>query len=485
VSIREKLIKAVGAENFSDKPKILESFSKDFSVEPAGVPNYVVKAKTVPQIQKVIKFANENKLPVVPVSSGVHFYGAAIPNQGGIILDLTGMNRILEIDELNRRVRIEPGVTWEQLCKELDKKGMRIMMPLLPHASRSVVMDHIEREVITNTVYDYGEPMQSFEVVWPTGEAFRMGSASVTGYPDSPSKGANPSGPGLDFYRFFQGAQGTMGIVSWANIKIQSQPKIDKMLLAPFNDLDLVTEFLYRILRIRIGQECILLNNTDLACIIADDMTDDFEKVRADLPPWTLGLVISGLKVLPEEKIKYEEDALNEIIRNEFPEVFLSENFPGYPALGKKLLPLLRQPWPKKETYWKNRYKGGCQSLSFVTRPNLAQSYIDIVNDVAVAYGYPLDDIGCYVQPIEHNRACNLEFNFFYDPENQPETEIIRDMYYRTAEVLISQGVFFSRPYGQLADMVYNKAADYATTLRTIKKVFDPNNIMNPGKLCF
>ncbi|OGO14730.1 MAG: hypothetical protein A2Z02_02825, partial [Chloroflexi bacterium RBG_16_48_7] len=445
MSIRDKLIKAVGSENFSDKPQVLESFSKDFSVEPAGMPNYVVKANTVEQIQKVINFANENKLPVVPVSSGVHFYGAAIPSQGGIILDMTGMNKVLEVDELNRRIRIEAGATWGQVCKELDKKGLRIMMPLLPHASRSVVMDYMEREVITNTVYDYGEPLESFEVVWPTGEAFRMGSASVTGYPDSPSKGANPSGPGLDFYRFFQGAQGTMGVVTWANMKIQSQPKIDKVLFASFNDLGLVTEFLYRILRIRIGQEVVLLNNVDLATIIADDMAGDFERLRATLPPWTLVLVISGLKVLPEEKIKYEEDALKEILRNEFSEVFLSENFAGYPALGKKMITLLRQPWPKNETYWKNRYKGACQTLSFVTRPNLAPAYIDVLNEVAVAYGYPLTDIGCYIQPIEHNRACNLEFDLFYNPENPIEAKMVHDFYYKAAEVLMSQGAFFSR----------------------------------------
>ncbi len=449
------------------------------------MPNYVVKANTVEMVQKVINFANENKLPVVPVSSAVHFYGASIPSQGGIVLDMTGMNKILEIDELNRRIRIEAGATWGQVCKELDKKGLRIMMPLLPHASRSVVMDLMEREVITNTVYDYGEPLQSFEVVWPTGEAFRMGSASVTGYPDSPSKGANPSGPGLDYYRFFQGAQGTMGVVTWANMKIQSQPKIDKVLFASFNDLGLVTEFLYRILRIRIGQEVVLLNNVDMAAIIADDMAKDFEKLKATLPPWTLVLVVSGLMVLPEEKIKYEMDTLKGILKNEFPEVFLGENYAGYPALGKKMLTLLRQPWPKGETYWKNRYKGGCQTLSFVTRPNLAPAYIDTVNEVAVAYGYPLTDIGCYIQPIEHNRACNLEFELFYDPENKAEARMVHDLYYKAAEVLIAQGAFFSRPYGKLADMVYNRALDYAGTLRRLKKVVDPNNVMNPGKLCF
>lgn len=68
-----------------------------------------------------------------------------------------------------------------------------MIMPLLPHSERSVLTDYLEREVPTNTVYDYGEPLQSIEVVWPTGEIFRTGSASVTGYPDSKSRGANPS----------------------------------------------------------------------------------------------------------------------------------------------------------------------------------------------------------------------------------------------------------------------------------------------------
>ena len=159
------------------------------------------------------------------------------------------------------------------------------MMPLLPHPLRSVVTDHLEREVITNTVYDYGEPLQSMEVVWPTGEIFRTGSASVTGYPDSPSKGANPSGPGLDFYRFLQGAQGTMGVVTWANLKIEYLPKMDKILLAPVSDLSYTIEFLYRVLRLRIGQECLLLNNTNLAAIIAEDWPRDFIQVTGILTP--------------------------------------------------------------------------------------------------------------------------------------------------------------------------------------------------------
>jgi hypothetical protein len=485
MSTREKLLEIVGAKNFSNDPEVLKKYFSDFSLEPSGAANYLVKPKDAQEVQKIIKFANEQLMPVVPVSSQVHFYGATIPKQGGIILDLSRMDRVLEIDEPNRRVRIEAGVTWEQLTAELKKKGLRMVMPFLPHPGRSVLTDYLEREVPTNTVYDYGEPMQSMEVVWPTGEIFRMGSASVNGYPDSVSKGANPSGPGLDFYRFVQGAQGTLGVVTWTNLKIESIPKMDKIFLAPIDDLAYVQEFLYRILPRRVGQECLLLNNNDLAAILAENGAGDIEKFRSILPPWTLIIVVSGLLHRPEEKIAYEENFLNQIIKNEFRKISLAESLPGVPGIGRKLLPMLRNPWPAGKTYWKNLWKGGAQSLFFIARPVSTPFYLDIVEELAARHGYPISDIGSYIQPIEHNRACQMEFTFFYDPANNAEKAMITSLYRTAALSLLDEGAYFSRPYGELASMVYERAAGYTVALKRLKKVFDPKNIMNPGKLCF
>ncbi len=484
MNIKQELLETVGAEHFSDAPEILGAYSKDFSLAPRGAPDYVVKPKDAQGVQKVIKFANEHRLPVVPASSGVHFHGATIPKKGGIVLDLAGLNRILEVDELNKRVRVEAGVTWEQLTGALGKKGFRMIMPLLPHPRRSVVTDWLERAVPTNTVYDYGEPLQGMEVVWPNGEIFRTGSASVTGYPDSPSKGANPSGPGLDFYRFLQGAQGMMGVVTWANLKIEYIPKIDKVLFAPVPDLNYAIEFLYRVLRLRIIQECLLLNNINLAAIAAKD-SGDIEKLRASLPPWALILVMSGMQRRPEEQLHYQEEALYKVVKSEFPQISLTDKLPGLSASGGEFLPLLRQPWQDKATYWKNRYKGGCQSLFFITKPVLAPKFIEKVKEIAAKHGYSQDDVGGYLQPIEHNRACHLEFNFFYDPNNNSEVARIKKLYHEAAPVLLEEGALFTCPYGELARLVYGKAAGYTAILKRVKKLFDPNNIMNPGNLCF
>jgi len=323
------------------------------------------------------------------------------------------------------------------------------------------------------------------EVVWPTGEIFRTGSASVAGYPDSPSKGANPSGPGLDFYRLLQGAQGTMGVVTWANLKIEYIPKMDKILFAPVSDLSYAIDFLYRVLRLNIVQECLLLNKVNLAAITSRDLPQDLEKLSASLPPWTLILVISGMQRRPEEQLHYEEEILYKVVKDEFPKISLADNLTGLPDSGKKLLPLLRSPWSGEATYWKNRYKGACQSLFFITKPVLAPKFISKIEEIAAGHDYPISDIGGYLQPIEHNRACHLEFNFFYDPANHAEVEKVRRLYRYAAPALLDEGALFTRPYGELAKLVYERADDYTTALKRVKKVFDPNNIMNPGNLCF
>jgi hypothetical protein len=115
----------------------------------------------------------------------------------------------------------------------------------------------------------------------------------------------------------------------------------------------------------------------------------------------------------------------------------------------------------------------------------MAPSFIGVVQDIAARYDYPIADIGTYLQPIEHNRACQLEFEFFYDPTDEYERINTGELFLAAAEVLLAQGAFFSRPYGSLAPMLYDRAAGYTAALKRVKKVFDPNNIMNPGNLCF
>ena len=175
MSIKSDLAKIVGKDYVTDSMEERKAYSTDYSLLPPGLPDVVVWPETSEQVGKIVAWCNDKNIPVVPVSSKIHFHGCTIPKQGGALVDMSRMNKIQEIDLDNRLARVEAGMTWEQFVAALEKKGMRTIMPLLPPGNRSVMTDTLERETPTNIVYDYGEPMQSLEVVWPNGEVFGCG----------------------------------------------------------------------------------------------------------------------------------------------------------------------------------------------------------------------------------------------------------------------------------------------------------------------
>ena len=141
---KKSLEEIVGVDNIFDDPETLEAYAKDHSRCKSRSPSYVVKPHSSDEIQAIVKLANQTVTPITPVSSGVHFYGATIPQQGGIVLDLSRRNTILNVDTRNRTVRIEPGVTWGQMKKELKKHALMPLTPLLPHASTSALTSAVE-----------------------------------------------------------------------------------------------------------------------------------------------------------------------------------------------------------------------------------------------------------------------------------------------------------------------------------------------------
>ena len=165
----------VGAKNVLDDEQTLALYSTDQTLNPQKRPFAVVKPKNTADVQKLVQWANKTLTPLVPASSGVHFTGGTLPAQGGVIVDLSGMNKILEIDPLNRKAKIEPGVTWQQLNEALKEHDQMALNPLFPHPKASALTSSVEREPMLIPKYEYGEPALTMEVVLPTGDLFRTG----------------------------------------------------------------------------------------------------------------------------------------------------------------------------------------------------------------------------------------------------------------------------------------------------------------------
>jgi FAD/FMN-containing dehydrogenase len=477
MAIQEDLVGIVGSEYVSDEPEILERYSRDYSFVTPRKPRCVVFPKNTEEVQGIVRYANEHMTPITPRSSGVSFYGAGIPSQGGIIVDLRRMNRILDVDPRNKKVKTEPGVTWSQIQDELQKKDLMVCNPLLPHPAKSVLTSAIEREPILISKSEYAETLLTTEIVLPNGEMFWTGSALGKGLRGrSFPEGIIPS------TRVFTGAQGTLGIVTWANIKAEYLSKMDKLLFMPFDRIEDLIEPTYRIQRRMLGRECLALNDFNLAAILAQKWPEDFKSLRETLPRWTLILCLSGLHRLPAEKVAYEEEALMEVASELRFEPLHTVG--GIPGLDGMILKMLRKPWPK-DGYWKFRYKGACHDIFFHTTLNRVPEFTRAMDEVAVKYGYPTRDIGFYLQPIEYGRACFCQYGFHCDPEDGKDVARVRDLFLEASELAITMGGLFTTPYGPWADMVYRRTSTYTAVARILKDALDPNNIMNPGKLCF
>jgi len=488
MSEKEQLMKILGKDNVSDAPEELAKYAEDESFVHPIRPRCVAKPANTDEIQKLINWANETLTPIVPISSGPpHFRGDTVPSIGGaVIVDLSRMKKIVRVDGEHRIAMIEPGVTFKELIPAVRKEGLRLNMPLLPRASKSVLGSMLEREPVIMPKYhwDISDPLACTEVIYGTGDLLRTGSAAGPGsLKEQWKSGAaqnEAAGPiQADFLRLIQGAQGTMGIVTWATIRCEHAPIIEEPYLIGSSKLNDLLEYTYWLIRNRMADDCLLLNDANLARILAKEWPTEYEKIKNTLPPWILFFTISGPKYFPEDRISY--------LKTDMASLAQSLKLEPLRAIGKasafELLKILHEP--SEEPYWKLRGKGSCHDIFFITIYDQLSEQVDIMNSLAMKFDYPVYDMGIYIQPIVQGVNYHCEFNIFFDPTNSLEKCKIESLSEEAFNTLSNRGAFFSRPYGSWVDMAYRKDAETTIALRKIKKMFDPNNIMNPGKLCF
>jgi len=485
--IKEAVAKIVKPGNVISDISTLQKYTHDFSLVAPGQPLLIVYPETKEELKGVVRLANESNVPLVPVSSGQpHFHGGTIPSQSGIIVDFSRMKRIIKIDALNRAVMVEAGVTYGELIPEVRKHGLKLNIPLLPRVSKSVVASYLEREpvLIPKYQYDYMDPLLTLEVIYGTGDEFRTGSASGPGDLEHlKSDKVNPWGPGsVDYYRFVSAAQGTMGLVTWAMVKAEVLPSVQKLFFIPAASAEKAAAFMNNLLRKRVVDECLALNNVNLASLIAGESYTSYEKLKKNLPAWTVIVCIAGYRRRPEERVKIQEKYLFEI-SNELG-LAPQPDLPGADYSENSILELLSNCWDK-EPYWKLRYKEACHDIFFLTPLSKVGEFTGLMRNIAGKNHYQFDDIGAYIQPMVQGRGCYCEFDIFYNRSNMNEATGANKLFLEASEILIKNGAFFSRPYGPWADMVYSRYSEGVATLKKLKSIFDPNNILNPGKLCF
>ena len=223
----EELQSIAGRDRVTCDPGELYCYSFDASYI-RGHADYAVRPDSPEEVSRIVKLAGESGIPVIPRGSASGLTGGAVPVRGGIVLDMTRMNRILELDLENLQVVVEPGLVHKNLNNELLKHGL--FFPPDPGSSDMCSIGGLisnggsgMHSVKYGTVKDY---VMSLEVVLPNGDIINTGCKA-------PKMSA-----GYDLTRLFVGSEGTLGVITKARLKVRPLPESRSMLVAYFDVIE-------------------------------------------------------------------------------------------------------------------------------------------------------------------------------------------------------------------------------------------------------
>ncbi|MFW9865029.1 MAG: FAD-binding oxidoreductase [Candidatus Thorarchaeota archaeon] len=480
--IYDKLVEICRSKNISDDTQILQSYSKDLSLLSEKSPKYVVWPKNSIQVKKILDLANSLRFFVIPISSkpGYRHHGDTIPRtENCVILDLSKLTKILNIDKNNRVVMVEPGVTFGKLIPHLHKKGLKLMVPLHPRASKSVLTAALERVPITipRYMWDSSDPLLCTEVIFGNGEFFRTGTAAGPGSIKEQRRTGqaqvNPMGPTqFSPFRVIQGAQGSIGIVTWATLKLELLPTQQKVYHLQTDSLQDLLDVQHELLKYRLCDELLLLNNLNLACLVEQEPSEILLLAK-ELKKWNLIFVLSGRGELALDRISYLQGDIEDILKEK--KLLSPENITKIDE--DTIIQFLTQPTIQP---WKLRLTGGYQDIFFITNFERIPELVAFVKQQYSQY------LGIYIQAINQGTSYHCEFDLYYDPNNDNERSNITEKFQMISTDLMKKGAFFNRPYGIWAKEVFERhQSSTQIALRKIKNIFDPNGVLNPGVLCF
>jgi len=486
--VKRGLKEIVGDEWVSDDPVVLIGYSRDQSLETAHCPDMVVLPESTEQVSRVLALAREFMVAVTPWSTGGNTGGGCIPQRGGIICDMRRMDRILDLDEENMSVRIQPGVTFGMVYVEAEKHGLRNVCPSAP-ASVSMLANYLDKGVFqVSNKYGVGtDSILGMVLVLPDGSIIRTGCLF-----DGTYGSICVEGPGPDISGIFHASMGVFGICTEMVAQLYPLPEFDDVIPAKFDEEDLegVTEFLRQVAREDCTYETILFQDAYLAMGVSMNQ-DGADVLRAQMPRQNALVYIGG-----------ETEEEMEIRRAQL-EVVLERT--GTELAPEMMLELLKElvPWQRVfkiiQVTQRVERMTGCFELFWFNiamdqAPEMARGFTRLAKKNFADTGpspagrpFAFEETTFYLQPLEFGRSGMLEMDAY---PNQGEPEGIKRglaMARDAVPFILERGGQFDRPYGGVQSgfgwVQTPMLETYYEVLKGLKRTIDPANIMNPGRL--
>ena len=451
--IKQHLKDIVGSVNFTDSLIDLIAYSKDAS-EFKHRPDAAVWPTSTKQISAILKLANQEKFPVIARGAGTSLTGLVVPQQGGVILDLGRMNKIIEIRIEDRLAIVQPGVVYADLERALAAHGF-----FFPPDPASGAVCTLGGNVATNaggikgakygTTKDY---VLGLEVVLADGEVLRTGSQcmkSVSGY---------------DLTRLFVGSEGTLGVVTEITLKINPKPPLTSTALATFADLEDAGRAVSEVMRSGILPRALeVVDQQTLAAIN--------QNTNLNLPE------VEALLVVETDGYTKEE--------NDFQLAKIIDIFKKHHAKGIKKAETQQEAealWTARKSAYgvmaRINYNLFVEDLSVpISR---VPDMLRVIADLARKYDLKIPTVG-------HVGDGNLHPVISFDGTNSEEVKRVEKASEEIFKKVIEMGGTLTGEHGiglAKAPFMYFEHDDVAMrVMRSLKRLFDPNNILNPGKM--
>ena len=436
----------------------LSNYAHDETENLHFLPDIVIKPRTAEEISQILIICNQHKIPVTPRGAGTGLSGGALPHLGGVLLSMERMNSIIEIDERNLQVITEPGVITEVLQNAVKEKGL--FYPPDPSSRGSCFIGGNIAEnsggpkaVKYGVVKDY---VLNLQIVLPTGEIMWTGANVLK------------NSTGYNLTQLIVGSEGTLAIVTKIVLKLLPHPKYDLLMLVPFNSLEKAGEAVSAIFRAGFtpsAMELVEINALKIVSRFVNStvvpVTDDMEAhLIIEVDGNHLDILMSEMEAIAELLLQYD----------------CGDAFFADDAQQKTELWKLRRR--VAEAVKIDGYT--IEEDTVVPRAELP-ALISGVKALGAAYNF---EVVCYGHAGDGNLHIRIKKPGSIYSLNNPDVIPALQALFKLVKSLggtISgeHGIgLIQKPY---MDIVFDKAG--FALMRGIKKVFDPNNILNSGKI--
>ena len=460
----KKLSEIIGENNvILDKEK-MRDYSHD--VFPLNwiqhFPDVVIKPKSTEEISKIMKLANEERFPVTPRGGGTGLVAGCVPIFGGVVLSLEKMNKILEIDKKNLMATVEPGVTLIDFYEKVTSSGL--FFPPRPRDETAYIGGAIATNAGGARAVKYGvirDFVKGLEVVLPTGEVLNLGGKLLkdcTGY---------------SLLHLMIGSEGTLGIISKAVILLMPPLKKTITLIIPYHSLHDA---------IKTVPEIILNGIRPLSVeFIQNDILSSVEKLLGK--KWPGKKEDAYLMIILDGSTDEELYGLSEIV-GDICTANKAKNIVA--AISKKEQKNILEI---RSAIYEGLKPNNLETLDLTVPCSEIIDHVKRVSEISKEYGVWLPTHGHVADGNLHTYITKLkkegrQFKQLEEKEWQEKYPIIRDLLH---EDCIKRGGTISGEHcigaikKEYLPMALSKA--HLKMLKEIKTTFDPNNILNPGKI--